>query len=139
MRFRVHERRVGESIPKLPLMAFVDVALFILLYFLMAGTLAASQSELSATLRTEGGAGGRSADFVPQIVDVMVVGGRLVYRVGPRELGSRAELGKVVAQLPHEPGIVVRVAGNAPVGAAMAAVQTCKDAGFTRVSYLPGN
>ena len=139
MRIRRSERRIGEAIPKLPLVAFVDVVLFLLLYFLMAGTLAAPQSELAATLRTEGGAGGKAADFVPQIVDVMASGGRVVYRIGPRELTSRGELAQVVAQLPHEPGIVVRVAGNVPVGAAPAAVQTCTAAGFTRVSYLPGN
>jgi hypothetical protein len=50
---------------------------------------------------------------------------------------TREALTGVLRQLPKEAGVVVRVRGDAPVAAAAAAQQACKDAGFTRISYVP--
>lgn len=135
MKFRPSKRH-NDEIPRLSLIAFIDVVLFILLYFMMAGNLAAPESELASALQT--GRGSSSAhDLAPQVVQVDVVESRLVFLVGERVLGDRESLTAVLKQLNREAGVFVKVMGRAPVGAAAAAIQACRDAGFVKVSYVP--
>lgn len=125
-----------EPIPKLSLIAFIDVILFILLYFMMAGNLSPPEAELASALQT---AKGESAaqDLAPQVVQVDIADSRAVFTVGERVFTDRASLTAVLRQLNKEAGVFVKVASRAPVGAAAAAVQACRDAGFAKVSYVP--
>jgi biopolymer transport protein ExbD len=127
--------RKEYPIPRLPLIALIDVVLFLLLYFMLAGSLSPVESNLATALRTQGG--GASRDLPPQVVSVSGAGGKSTYRIGDRILGTRDELAEVLARLPKQAGVVVRVAGDAPVAAAAAAIQAAKDAGFVKVSYVP--
>ena len=110
----------------------------LLIYFLLSTTLSNPESDLATALRAEQRPGASSAsDFQPQVVEVAMLNGSVVYRMGAREMRSTVSLGDLLATLPKDPGVFVRVAGDVPVGAAAGAIQTCKDAGFVRVSYVP--
>lgn len=135
MRFRPTFRR-EDAIPRLSLIAFIDVVLFILLYFMMAGNLATPESELASALQTARG-DGASRDLAPQVVQVDVIESRPVFLVGERVIGDRESLTAVLKQLNKEAGVFVKVMGRAPVGSAAAAMQACRDAGFVKVSYVP--
>ncbi len=138
MRLSRSSVRLDPASIRLPLIALIDVILFILLYFMLAGTLAAEEADLATALRTESAVGARAADLLPQTILVESVDGVARFRLGERVLPDRDALTEVLRQLPREMGVVVKVNGDVPVAAAAAAVQACKDAGFVKVSYVPG-
>ena len=122
---------------RLPLIALIDVILFLLMYFLLAGSLEGEERELAAALAAGQGQS-QGSGFTPQVVEVTAAGGGAVqYRIGVRTVGSRDALAEALRALPREPGVTVRVADDVPVAAAAAAVQACRDAGFTRIAYQP--
>ena len=137
MNFRRSSRR-EFFVQRLPLVAFLDVCFFLLLYFMMAGTLAPPEGELSAAISAERRGAGRGSDLQSQILNVEVVDGKVRYRVGERAMNSQTDARALLEQLPKRPGIVVRVADSAPVSAAAAALQARRDAGFSKVSYVAG-
>ncbi len=136
MRLSRTRTRIDPASIRLPLIALIDVILFILLYFMLAGTLAAEEADLATSLRTEKGATAAS-DLAPQTLIVESAAGAPQFRLGERVVADRASLLGVLSQLRKEMGIIIRVRGDVPVSAAATAVQACKDAGFTRVSYVP--
>lgn len=129
----------GTDIIRLPLAALIDVVFFLLLYFIMAGTLAAAEGELPMTLSTGKRAAGSGSDYSTQVLFVQVENGKALYRLGTRGILTQEELTATLAKLPKEPGIVVRAADEAPVQWTAAALQAARDAGFARVSYVAGN
>lgn len=128
----------GTDIIKLPLAALIDVVFFLLLYFIMAGTLSAAEGELPMTLSTGKRAAGSGSDFSTQVLFVQFEAGQPRFRLGNRVILSQEELTTVLATLPKEPGIVVRAQDEAPVQWTAAALQAARDAGFARVSYVAG-
>jgi biopolymer transport protein ExbD len=125
------------DLPRLPLVALVDVVLFLLLYFLIAGTMGGEETHLGATLASDRRGGGASGvGLSSQVIRIEAEGGGVVYRLGGRTITDRKELGVLLAQLPKEPGVVIRAGDTVPVEAAAAALQVAQDAGFTRVSYV---
>ena len=131
-------RTQGTDIIRLPLAALIDVVFFLLLYFIMAGTLAAAEGELPMTLSTGKRAAGSGSDYSTQVLHVQSEGGKAVYQLGTRIIHNQKELTDLLAKLPKEPGIVVRAADEAPVQWTAAALQAARDAGFERVSYVAG-
>lgn len=131
-------RRRAKPMPtvRLPLLALIDVVLFLLLYFVMIGSLAGEEARLAATLAAQQRDAGRAGDLTSQIILVDAENGRTVFRFGPRLLATRDELVTLLRALPKEPGVVIKVADQAPIAAAAAAMQAARDAGFTRVSYV---
>lgn len=127
-----------HGLMRLPLVALIDVVLFLLFYFMVAGTLSAEESELSTTLGTDGKGRLVSGDLQPQIVQLRMQNGRAVYAIGDRAVDTAAGLSALLAQLPREAGVLVRAAGDVPVGDSAAAIQACKDVGFVKVTYVPG-
>lgn len=127
-----------DHLGQLPLTSLIDVVFLLLIYFLVTLSMRVGESSLSSTLKTETKGAGREADLQPQIVHVEPGETRRgVFRIGQRVLMSRDSLRAVLAQLPKEAGVIIRVKGDAPVAAAAAAEQACKDAGFQRISYVP--
>ena len=122
---------------RLPLIALIDVILFLLMYFLLAGSLEADERELAASLAASSrGTDALVQDLEPQSVEVSPSkSGEVEYRVGARAVTTRQALLEILSSLPHEPGVVVRVSDGVSVGAAALAVQACRDAGFSKVSY----
>jgi len=126
--------RVEMEKIRLPLVAMIDVILFLLFYFIVAGNLAAEEASLSTTL---GSAEGRSNSALQsQILIIESRDGLAVYRMGERVMTTREELASVLDRLPRDAGIIVKPSPEVPVAATAAAVQVAKDAGFTRISYV---
>lgn len=137
MRFMSRAEREPEF--RLPITSMIDVVFLLLIYFIITNTFTAPESRLSAALQAERQGPGRQADFAPQVVHVEMIDGQPGYRVGERVTRKQADLRDVVSQLRRESGVFVRVRSDVPVWAAATALQACRDAGFTRVSYVPAN
>lgn len=135
MKFRARAYK-QTPIMRLPLVALIDVVLFLLFYFMIAASFTGEEKSLASTLGTEG-KGGRGADLQPQIISVVVEGGKVRYRLGERSLDDRVALSFVLSQLPKQAGVIIKSASEAPIWATAAALQASKDAGFTKVSYVP--
>jgi len=136
---RAQERRFSIEKVRLPLVALIDVILFLLIYFVMAGSLAAQESQLSSALQTEKQKAGPGSDLAPQVLFVEGKPGETRFRIGERVMRDRPALTGVLKQLPKENGIRVRVSGETVVESAAAALQACRDAGFQKVSYVPAH
>ncbi len=132
-------RRISIDAMRLPLVALIDVVLFLLFYFMVAGDIAASEAELQTTLATQQGAGAGASSLQTQVIDVKLDNGIPVYRVGARTVRSASTLANILSSLPREMGVIVRVDDNVPVEAAAIAVQAATDAGFTKITYTPGS
>lgn len=138
MRLSRTRGRLDPASIRLPLIALIDVVLFLLLYFMFAGTLAAEEGQLASALRTERGSPSRAQDLQPQFLHVEPFEGKDSFRVGERRLADRESLRQVLDQLPKDNGVIVRVAPAASVAGVAAAIQVCRDAGFQKISYVPG-
>ena len=121
---------------RLPLIALIDVILFLLMYFLLAGSLESEERELASRIAAPGGAADASG-FAPQVVEVTVRDGRAAFTLGARPPAGLASLAEALRGLPKEPGVVVRVADDVPVRDAASALQACRDAGFDRIAWQP--
>lgn len=130
-------KRTDFEIPRLPLVALIDVIFFILLYFIMVGNLSPEENNLATALRTDRRAAGAASNLVPQIVSVDGADGKVVFKLGERVMGDKKALTDVLKGLSKEGGVVLRVGPTAPVHGVAAAVQAAKDAGFVKISYVP--
>jgi biopolymer transport protein ExbD len=135
---RTASRRDGDE-DALPLTSMIDVVFLLLIFFLLTASILPQESVLASALQAERKGSGASADLQPQIVNVVQTADGPRFKIGTRELRSKASLSVVLRELPKEGGVFVRVSGAAPVSAAAEALQACKDAGFRRVSYVPTN
>ncbi|MFG0329317.1 MAG: ExbD/TolR family protein [Phycisphaerales bacterium] len=124
---------------ELNLASMIDVVFLLLIFFLATATITLPESKLSPNLQTRNeDAPAATQDYTPQVVRVEVEAGRPVYRVGGRTLTDRRTLLTLLEELPKDVGVFVEVADEAPVGAAATAIQTARDAGFDKVTYVPG-
>lgn len=121
---------------RLQLTSMIDVIFLLLIFFMVTTTFSQPEAHLTPGLQQQR-ASGRASDFEPQIVDVLRENGVDVFRLGSRTFSAKAPLTEALRDLPKAPGVFVRVANNTDVGAAAAALQACRDAGFDRVSYVP--
>jgi len=136
MRFTRSRQRL-LTFPRLPITAFLDVVLFLLLYFLLAGNLAELEAELPSGLQTERLT--TRSDMAPQVVHVRSENGVPSFTIGERVVADRVSLAAVLRLLPKEQGVFVKVSGRASIESAAAALQACRDAGFSKVNYVPEN
>jgi biopolymer transport protein ExbD len=114
----------------------IDVIFLLLIFFMTTTTLAPPESELTSGLRAESQSGSAS-NLAPQIVEVGVFGGSPGFRLGERVVRSRDGLTGLLAELPKDAGVFVRVQNDVDVAMPAAALQACNDAGFVRVTYVP--
>jgi biopolymer transport protein ExbD len=137
MRFRPHNFEQREKLPRLPLAAFIDVCLFLLLYFMLASDLSKPESWLDSTIASDKKGPAQAADLQPQVVTVGVEKDQPVFRLGDRVTTDKASLESVLKQLPKQNGVFIKVPGEVPVWAAAMAIQAARDSGFIKVSYVP--
>ncbi|MBY0114013.1 MAG: biopolymer transporter ExbD [Phycisphaerales bacterium] len=138
MNFRRREVRAIESIPRLSLVAFIDIVLFLLLYLMLAGTLAPPESRLAVGLERPSPATGKAPPLSPIKLRVDRSGERLSYHIGQREVEGREAVVVALTQVPKDGGVIVTGGEGTIVADIAASMQAAKDAGFTRVSYAPG-
>jgi biopolymer transport protein ExbD len=128
-------RRMYEA--ELPLTSLIDVIFLLLIFFLLTSSFSVNESQLVSGLQVERSLQTSRADLQPQVINVELRDGKPVFRLGDRVTGDQAELTGILARLPKESGVFVRVSDLVPVEFAAAALQASKDAGFTKVSYVP--
>lgn len=136
---RRNRRRLDPASLRLPLIALIDVVLFLLMYFMVAGTMGSEERELSTSLGVDKGAGrGAAQGLLPMIlkVDVAERGGGPVFRLAERSFKSQPALTELLKGLPKESGIVIKCGPGTTVADVAAALQACKDAGFVKISFL---
>lgn len=138
MKFRRAQSK-GPSLVRPPLIALIDVVLFLLIYFIMAGSISPPERELSTALAAQRRGGGSGSDFSLQILTVDRHNNSVRYRLGNRAFASRQDMESALAKLPKAVGLVVRAADDVAVADAAAALQAARSAGFFQVTYVPGS
>lgn len=133
MRFR---KKQGERKPELNLASMIDATFLLLSFFIFTTGQGQTESKLSPNLRVQRGTDAMD-DLEPQVVEVVGVDGRTVFRLGSSDLAGRGELLAALKALPVEKGLFVRVHGGVEVSAAATAIQCARDAGFEAVTYVP--
>lgn len=121
---------------RLPWTSLIDVVFLLLIYFMLTSQ-STRESELSSALQAERRSGAGASNMQVQVVNVEQIEGMPGYRLGDRLMRTPDQLEAMLRQLPKDPGVFVRVAGDVPIEAAAGALQAAKDAGFTKVSYVP--
>jgi biopolymer transport protein ExbD len=125
----------GPETLRLNLVALIDVVLFILLYFMLATSFAPEEKHLPTTLGVEGKGAG-SSHLAAQTLHVELAEGTPRFRLGERVVQDGRGLVALLNLLPKQGGIMIRVANDVPVESAATALQSARDAGFTKVSYV---
>lgn len=137
MNFRRRDVRAIESIPRLSLVAFIDIVLFLLLYLMLAGTLTPPEARIAAGVERPSSSQ-KASPLAPIRLRVERVGDRVQFRVGQRDVESRDALVVALTQVPKEGGVIVTAGEGTLVADVATGLQAAKDAGFARVSYAPG-
>ncbi len=137
MKFRQPPVRGIHSFPRLSLVAFIDIVLFLLLYLMLAGSLAPAEARLSSGLEKPAPAAGKAPDLPPISLRVERRAEHVSYRIGQRQFESADALVLALAQSPKSGGVIVHAGEGAVVGDVASALQAAKDSGFDRVSYAP--
>lgn len=120
----------------LPMTSMIDVVFLLLIFFLVTANFAEREDRLTSTIQSER-TGAAVQDLQPQIVTVELSGSRVVFRVGERAVQTGRALQALLAQLPKEAGVAVKVDDRVPIQAAATALQAAHDAGFTKRTYVP--
>ena len=115
----------------------IDVTFLLLIYFIVTTVFTPPEDILSPALKVEEGTSAQEYDFEPQIVTVTMQGSIPAYLLGEQVLRSREQLATTISKLPRDPGIIIRVEDDVPVGFAVSAIQESRNAGFERVTYVP--
>lgn len=136
---RSTRRRLDPSQLRLPLVALIDVVLFLLFYFMVAGNIDMEEAELQATLALLGGGSGKTSDSFldAQVLQVSADVQGAIYRIGGRELRDRASLLGLLQGLPKEAGVVIKSSSTVAFELVAGALQVAHDAGFTKITYVP--
>jgi biopolymer transport protein ExbD len=137
MNFRRREVRAIESIPRLSLVAFIDIVLFLLLYLMLAGTLTPPEARIATGVERPS-ASQKSSPLAPIRLRVERNGDRVQFQVGQREVASREALVVALTQVPKDGGVIVTAGEGTLVADVATGLQAAKDAGFSRVSYAAG-
>ena len=123
---------------QLNLASMIDVTFLLLLYFMVTTVLALPEDRLSPSLQTTSeSAAGPTADFQPQVVEVLLIDGSVAYRLGTEVMRDRVSLTAALQRLHKPSGLFVKVFAEAPVGAVATAIQAGRDVGFEQVTYVP--
>lgn len=133
MRFK---RKDDGRKPELNLASMIDATFLLLSFFIFTTGQGQSESKLSPNLRVQRGTDARD-DLEPQVLEVLRVEGRDVFRIGSSDFAAREDVLAALRALPVEKGLFVRVSGGVEVGTAATAIQCARDAGFEAVTYVP--
>jgi biopolymer transport protein ExbD len=137
MNLRPPKRKRRGSILRMELTPMIDVIFLLLIYFFLTNAQQPPEAELAPALAAQRVEGGGTADFQPQIVDVVRRDGSPAFQIGGRVLRERDQLFDVLSALPKDSGVFVRAGDDALLEWTATALQTARDAGFVRVTYVP--
>lgn len=138
MRIKANVNRRRNQRLALNMASMIDCTFLLLAYFLLTMMVIQPEDQLSPNLRADrAAASGAASDFQPQIVEVLVVEGGPIYRLGDRRFTDKVSLTQALEELPQDAGLFIRVYPGPTVGFAAAAMQAGRDAGFEQVTYVP--
>lgn len=141
MRLRRTKRtRLDPTHLRLPLIALIDVVLFLLFYFIIAGNIDDQENELAATLALVGNAPPPPDADTTNRPHILAVTGDVLgpaYRIAGEEYRGRDELLGTMRAMPKDVGVVIRSSPTVPFEMVAAAMQIAHDAGFEKITYLP--
>lgn len=137
MRFAAKKQRHKLNRAAVNLSSMIDVTFLLLVYFIVTTVLAPPEDLLVPALKVEEGTSLTQEDLEPQIIEVRIQNGIPVYAIGEHVCTDRKSLNAVIVTLPIEPGLIIRVGNEVPVGFAIAAIQIARDAHFDKVTYVP--
>ena len=132
---REHSSR--STLLRMSMTPMIDVTFLLLIFFLISTTQAPPESALSPGLQAISAETGSSSDFERQTVEIVTHAGSPAYRVGSRIIRDRETLLRVLRSLPKEGGVFVEGSGGVTTRYAAEALQTARDAGFRKVTYVP--
>jgi len=135
MRFARHDHADERDL--LPMTSLIDVVFLLLIYFMVTASFTARENDLASALRADEQGTGRASDLLPQILSVELAGDAVVYRIGERALSDRASLVEMLSRLNKDMGVFVKASNVVPIEATATALQSCTDAGFVKVTYVP--
>jgi biopolymer transport protein ExbD len=123
----------------LQMTSMIDVVFLLLIFFMTTASFVRTERNLATAIKVNDKSSSSSPnDLEPAIVEVVSSGGVFLYRIGGRETESLEELTGILKQFDNKlDGAFVRVSDGAPFGMAASAIQACKSAQFTTVSYVP--
>jgi biopolymer transport protein ExbD len=126
---------------ELSMTSMIDVVFLLLIFFMTTSSFVKTERNLDPAIQlNERSSSASPRDLEPAIVEVVNLDSRDVFRLGGREFSSADDLTQVLRQFPNKlDGAFVQVDDAAPFHMAAAAVQACKSAGFTLVSYVPAD
>jgi biopolymer transport protein ExbD len=137
MRLTNRRTQHGEKI-ELSMTSMIDVVFLLLIFFMTTASFVKTERQLDSNIKNQDSSSSSASDLEPAIVDIVSSGGRFVFRVGAREIRDAEELTGILRQFPSKlDGAYVKVSDEAPFGMVAAAIQSCKDADFTTVTYVP--
>lgn len=118
--------------------SMIDVVFLLLIFFMITSSFVKTERELDSNIKNQDSASSSASDLEPAIVEIVNSGGGFVYRIGAREVQTALDLTNILRQFPNKlDGAYVKVSDDAPFRMAAAAIQACKDADFTTVTYVP--
>lgn len=132
-----NRRRINKT--ALNLSSMIDVTFLLLIYFIVTTVFTPPEDILSPALKVEEGTSSQEQDLEPQIVTVTIHDSLPAYLIGEQVIRNRNQFASIITQLPREPGIIIRVEDDVPVGFAVSAIQESRNAGFERVTYVPAS
>ena len=119
------------------LSSMIDVTFLLLVYFIVTTVFTTPEDLLTPALKVEDGASLMQQDLEPQIVQIELIDQIPAYTIGGHVCRDRMELAKVLLDLPTEPGLIIKVGSDVPIGFAVAAIQIARDSNFEKVTYVP--
>jgi biopolymer transport protein ExbD len=120
----------------LPLTSMIDVVFLLLIFFLVTANFAQEEHKLPATLQTEGG-GVQTSDLQPQIIHIRMQGSEPSFVMGEVVVTDGPSLVSLLSSLPKDPGVAIKSEPDVPISAIALALQSARDAGFVKRSYVP--
>ncbi len=123
---------------KLHLTSMIDVIFLLLIFFIVNTEFILPESHLDPNIQTQNEEkAAQAADFTPQTLTIETLDGKPAYVLGSRIIRERSDLVQLLKALPKDLGILLIVADEVPVGFATTAIQSCHDAGFEKITYVP--
>jgi len=116
----------------------IDVVFLLLIFFLVTANFAQDEHKLPAMLQTEGG-GVRSSDLQPQLLQIRMSGTGPIFIMGEVAVSDGKSLVSLLKELPKEPGVAIKSDPDVPISAIALALQSARDAGFQKRSYVPSD
>ncbi len=120
--------------------AMIDVVFLLLIFFLVSPTLVAPERQHKTNVKTQRpSANPKKKLLEPAIIDIKIINGVASFRLGDVVTQKISDLQRVLqSDFPNEhDGAFVRASDKVTFDLPVLAINACKNAGFTTVTYIP--